>query len=343
YCDAGAPASGGWEFTFYSSYSPCTLDTTPGAPKVVVTGLPASGGCWIVTIDLEGSLDEFCLEADGGPQSPGWQNGAATDSFGWSYRYAGADGSEDAGFMLAGDPRYTDPSWTVGTLPIDGSATYYGAPSGCGSDGTGYLTQDFWWIEDPAGSVTNCYFFGGYINRNGCGGPQGNPFSSFWMELYGDVTQGCTNTCVACAPYCTSNPNSTGGNTQMDVRGSAVAADDVATLRARNVPPGSFGFFLTSRQRAAMPFMPPNSQGVICLGNPVGRFIGPGQVKSAGTTGEISLSTTAGEWSLTAIPNAVGTYAATAGVTSNFQLWHRDQVGGAATSNFSDAVGLTWQ
>jgi hypothetical protein len=31
-----------------------------------------------------------------------------------------------------------------------------------------------------------------------------------------------------------------------------------------------------------------------------------------------------------------------AGGTANFQLWHRDAVGGAAVSNFSDGTSVTW-
>ena len=35
--------------------------------------------------------------------------------------------------------------------------------------------------------------------------------------------------------------------------------------------------------------------------------------------------------------------AAMAGETWNFQAWFRDVVGGATTSNFSDAWQVTWQ
>jgi hypothetical protein len=30
------------------------------------------------------------------------------------------------------------------------------------------------------------------------------------------------------------------------------------------------------------------------------------------------------------------------GETWNFQAWHRDTVGGQSTSNFTDAVSVTW-
>jgi len=70
--------------------------------------------------------------------------------------------------------------------------------------------------------------------------------------------------------------------------------------------------------------------------------VAPGQIKSSGAGSEITLSPTSGEWSLTAIPSATGPYSAVAGGTANFQLWHRDAVGGAAVSNFSDGTSVTW-
>ncbi|MEM9380769.1 MAG: hypothetical protein AAGB93_12525 [Planctomycetota bacterium] len=340
YCDQGAAGSSGWEIHFYSSYSLCTVPTTPPDGALALTGLPA-GGCWVIQVDLAGSGAEFCLEADGGPDHPGWDDAPDDDRFGWSYRYIGTDGSAPAGFILAGDPKYTDPSWVPSALPTDGTNTFYGAPSPCAGTGTGYLTDDRWFISQPP-SVQWCAFLGGYRNRNGCGGPQGNPYASFHMEIYGDVNLDCGPPCIGCTAFCLSNPNSTGVNTSMEVLGDAVALNDDVTLRAANLPPNAFGFFLTSRQQSAMPFVPPNSQGVVCLGAPIGRFIAPGQIKTAGAAGEITLSTTLGEWTLTAIPNAVGTYAAMTGVTSNFQLWHRDLAGGASTSNFSNAVSVTW-
>ena len=138
YCDNGLPASGGWAITFYESYTPCTLpDPASGEVPVgsfLATGLPA-GGCWTVELDLSGGL-EFCIGADN-PLFPGFDDDANLDSFGWSYQYAGTDGSAPAGFIMAGDPQYTDLNWIPGGLPLDGSGTFYGAASPCATPTSG--------------------------------------------------------------------------------------------------------------------------------------------------------------------------------------------------------------
>jgi hypothetical protein len=335
YCDLSTTAgSSGWNFNFFESYSPCTVNTAPDG-SAAGTGFPANG-CWTVDLDLTGA--EFCLGADGGAAAPGWDDDPAFDSFGWSFTFAGT-GTGNAGPLLVGDPVSTDPTYIAGgQSPLDGTETYYGAISNCNSLGSGYLTRDFWWLEDPTGASTNCYFFGGYSNNNGCGGPS-NPWASFYMEMRAEP--GACGTPDIGTVYCNSNPNSTGSNTSIQLLGSAsVAADDV-TMVAGNLANNSFGFFITSQTQGFAP-NPGGSQGNLCVAGNIGRFVAPGQIKSSGAGSEISLSTTAGEWSLTAIPSATGPYSAVAGGTANFQLWHRDAVGGAAVSNFSDGTSVTW-
>ena len=339
YCDNGLSASGGWEIEFYSSYVPCVVPTGGPDATIPLTGLPA-GGCWTITVDLTGG-SEFCLEADGGSLNPGWDNVVALDSFGWGYRYIGSDGAAPAGFILTGDPTYTAPNYTVGGLPRDGTGTYYGATSLCATptatSGTGYLTQDQWLLIDPV-APAQCFFFGGYINRNGCGGPQGNPFGSFHMQVFAESTT-CSG--LVGSTYCLSNPNSTGVVSDLQLAGTPdVAADDL-TLRAIALPLNSFGFFITSPQQG-FTANPVGSQGNLCLTGSSGRFVGPGQIQTSGQVGEISLSTASGLWSLTSIPGPNGPYSATAGAQTNFQLWYRDSVGGAATSNFSNGATVTW-
>ena len=124
-----------------------------------------------------------------------WDNDVSLDSFGWSHVYAGSDGApgNSAGFLMTGNPTVTDPTFIAGGLPMDGSNTYYGSGN-CPGVGSGYITQDFWWVEDPAATGTGCYWFGGYNNNNGsCTGPS-NPYASYWFELAAD-TGVCTNTC----------------------------------------------------------------------------------------------------------------------------------------------------
>lgn len=329
YCDFGAPMSGGWEISFYESYTPCTFDNNP-VTRIVSTGLPAGGLCWTLNIDLTGGM-EFDIAADGGN---GWDDDPDLDSFGWSFRYAGTDpagGPGGAGFQLAGDPTSTDPGGP-------GTGTYYGGPGLCGGS-TGYLTQDFWWLEDASGSSSGCFFFGGYSNSNGCD-TTFSPFASWHMEILAE-SGGLPAIGV---DFCSSNANSTGVMTTLTASGSDVAAGDDVLLLASNMPIGTLGFFITSQTQGNVT-NPGGSAGNLCVIGDLGRFMQPGQVKISGSDGTLALSTGLGEWSTSGVPQATPplSYAAMAGMTSNFQLWHRDSAMGSSTSNFSNGLSITWQ
>jgi hypothetical protein len=328
YCDFGT-ATSGWELSFYSSYAPCTVNTSPDA--TIDTGAAPANGCWTVALDLSGGA-EFCLGADGGD---GFDDVQDLDSFGWSYKYTGA-GVGLAGFLLTGDPQSTDPNYVAGADPVDGTNTYFGPASLCSPDeATGLQTSDFWWLEDPAGTNSNCYWFGGYSNNNSCGGPA-NSYASWYMELQADTGE-CSSV-ISGGNGCVSNPNSTGVNSTMVATGStSIAADDV-TLTA-TITANSFGFFITA-QTAGFVGTPGGSQGNICLGANIGRFQNLAALSDG--AGILSISTTAGDWTVTNIPQGSGPYAAQVGGTAHFQCWHRDAVGGMPTSNFTDGVVVTW-
>ena len=333
YCDNGAALSSGWEISFYQSYLPCTQNSSP-ITRINSTGLPAGGQCWVIDIDLSGG-QEFDIAADGGD---GWDDNDDLDSFGWSFRYTGSDPDGGAGFLLAGDPSSTDPGWTPSGPPIGGFGTYYGGPGTCGGT-TGYLAQDFWYLDssiDP--TISGCYFFGGYSNSNGCGGTF-NSFASYHMEIYAESgEQPSIGT-----DYCASTANSTGAMSTLTASGSEVATDDAVELSVSDLPASSLAFFITSQTQGNVP-NPGGSAGNLCVVGDVGRFMQPGQVKLTGADGTFSLSTTLGEWSTSDIPQATPplSYAAMAGMTSNFQLWHRDAAMGSATSNFSNGLSITW-
>lgn len=333
YCDFGVAGGSAWDISFYNSYTPCSLNTAPDA-TYATSGLPA-GGCWLVTFDLSGG-NEFCLAGDAGD---GYDDDLELDSFGWSYTYTGQDPTVVAGFLIRGDPQNTDPNWVTGGDVIDATNTVFGPPSLCTSGGTGLGTRDFWWIEDPTTPANSgCYFFFGYLNNNLCQGPQSDPYASFHLELQADIDACELNPGVT---YCQSNPNSTGVNTSLATLGSAAVADNNLELFA-TLPTFSFGFFITS-QTAGFVANPAGSQGNLCVVDQVGRFVAPGQIKSSGASGTISLSTGLGDWSVNAIPTPTGPYAAMAGIRSHFQLWHRDDLMGTATSNFSDGVYIDWE
>ncbi|MEM1448831.1 MAG: VCBS repeat-containing protein [Planctomycetota bacterium] len=139
-------------------------------------------------------------------------------------------------------------------------------------------------------------------------------------------------------PYCApAVPNSAGVPAVAQIVGSAAVADNRAVLRATSLPRQAFGYFLTSRSQGFQPNVP-NSVGVLCVGGSIGRFVGAGQVQNSGNDGMFTLPI-----DVTALPTPTGPVAALVGETWNFQAWSRDVVQGAATSNFTSGVSVTWQ
>jgi hypothetical protein len=136
---------------------------------------------------------------------------------------------------------------------------------------------------------------------------------------------------VYCAPAVA---NSTGVPGELVATGSTVVANNDVTLVASSLPLSSFGFFLNSRTQGNVQ-QPGGSQGVLCLSGSIGRYVGPGQVMNTGMTGGFAL-----QLDLTQMPTPTGPVPALAGETWNFQTWHRDAVGGVATSNFTSAVSI---
>jgi hypothetical protein len=126
--------------------------------------------------------------------------------------------------------------------------------------------------------------------------------------------------------------NSTGNSGTLRATGSAVVANNDLTLVADDLPNNAFGYFLTSRTQGLVA-QPGGSLGVLCLGGSIGRYTGPGQIQNTGTTGSFDLLL-----DLTQTPTPTGLVAVAVGETWNFQAWHRDSVGGAAVSNFTDGL-----
>ncbi len=137
--------------------------------------------------------------------------------------------------------------------------------------------------------------------------------------------------------YCTANANSLGLAASMSAQGSSVASDNNLTLAAADLVSNSFGFFLTSRS-TGLATNPGGSQGNLCLGGSIGRYVGAGQIQQADSTGTITLPL-----DLTMIPQPTGFVAATSGDTWSFQAWYRDSIGGQATSNFTDGLTINFQ
>ncbi|MEM6672346.1 MAG: hypothetical protein AAF726_05850 [Planctomycetota bacterium] len=132
-------------------------------------------------------------------------------------------------------------------------------------------------------------------------------------------------------------PNSTGESGVIAASGSANVVDNDVTLRASSLTPNAFGFFLTSQVRAVV-MNPGGSAGRLCLGGSIGRYVGPGEIKNSGPAGEFELAL---DLSLT--PTPTGPVAIQPGQTWYFQAWHRENGGGQATSNFTDALAIAFQ
>jgi hypothetical protein len=88
--------------------------------------------------------------------------------------------------------------------------------------------------------------------------------------------------------YCMTNPNSTGAEASISAEGSVVVADNDVTLLASGMPAGAFGYFPTSRLQGFVA-MPGGSMCNLCLGAPIGRYVGPGQVQPSSPSGTFEL------------------------------------------------------
>lgn len=129
-------------------------------------------------------------------------------------------------------------------------------------------------------------------------------------------------------------PNSTCASSTIDATGLTQVSNNDVTLNAANLPNNAFGYFLTSRSQGFVP-TPGGSMGNLCLGGSIGRYVGPGQ--NSGATGSFSLPI-----DLTQTPTPTGFVAVAVGETWNITTWHRDAVGGVATSNFTNGVSIVF-
>ena len=134
-------------------------------------------------------------------------------------------------------------------------------------------------------------------------------------------------------PYCApANLNSTGQGGRIEAWGNPLAEAGLLSLVADQLPANEIGYFLLGDAQAFVP-MPRGSQGNLCIGGKLGRFVK--QVASTGATGSLSI---------TVNTNAPPTWRSSPllpGQTWNFQVWFKDQNPGA-TSNFTDGVSVTF-
>lgn len=134
--------------------------------------------------------------------------------------------------------------------------------------------------------------------------------------------------------YCTTQANSTGAPAFIGGAGSSTALDNDLTLTVCQLPSGSNGYFIVSRDQGVI-VNPAGQQGSICVASPaMGRY--SLSILTAGAAGTVSLVL-----NLTAVPQPTGSVPALAGDTWNWQYWYRD-VNPTVTSNFSTALSVTF-
>lgn len=156
-----------------------------------------------------------------------------------------------------------------------------------------------------------------------------------WTSSSGDLGNPGTWVGVDCpglgVEYCTSSVNSTGMAARLTVSGSLTIEDDDLTFLAQPLPSNQFGYLLMSDAQAHVPGFG-GSQGVLCLGSPIHRFVTQAQSTGAGDFLQIAVD-------LGNLPDEV---TVNPGESWNFQLWYRDQ-NPSATSNTTSALNLTFE
>ncbi len=153
-------------------------------------------------------------------------------------------------------------------------------------------------------------------------------------SIYGADYEMHDQDCLGQIQLCTPTANSSGQAGRTWAYGSHIANDRLFELRADQLPTNQFGYFLTGTGVGG--FVPPGSQGQLCLAGSLGRFNrGVAEVLHSGAAGEFGLSINTLDMPLSTVQ------VVSAGSTWYFQAWHRDLNPGQ-TSNFSTLLGVSF-
>ena len=135
---------------------------------------------------------------------------------------------------------------------------------------------------------------------------------------------------------CPGNSNSTGVGARLEATGTPAVAVNNLTLTVEDLPLNQ-GVLLVNSPEKIFVANPNGSQGNLCIySSDLGRHVN--DILSSGATGTASLVL-----DLANIPTANGLTSVVAGETRYWQAWYRDVDGtGSATSNFSSAIGVTF-
>lgn len=127
--------------------------------------------------------------------------------------------------------------------------------------------------------------------------------------------------------------NVTGQSAVLTTTGSTVVSMADFGVAGSNLPPASFALVLVGDRPEFAASTTGWSRGLLCINGPLGRFIGPGEVRPIGATGTFAL-----DIDLSTIPFSTGVVASMPGDVLYFQTWYRDSVGGQAIGNSTNAL-----
>ena len=317
----GQPSAGGTCATAVNLDPSASSDVIiPGGPILQSLTSELTLSAWINPTNLPGPNG---VQRIFGNNDGGWTCGITDDGLIFTTRFI-----QD--YVLSNIPINTG-TWTHVAFAFDANftVTFYvdGANVGALTGGA------------PALSPNPDWFIGGF-----------NGAIEFWdglvddIQIYGEVLSAGQIAGLAMSPcstitlgtnYCMAAPNVTGVPGVMSASGTSVVSQNDLTLTASSLPINQFGIFLVSRTQAFIPGANGTSNGNICLGGAIGRFVRAGQILATGSTGEFDLQV-----DLTAIPQATGTVVTMPGDVWNFQAWHRSPVG--LGSNFSDGISIAF-
>ena len=199
-------------------------------------------------------------------------------------------------------------------------AAYLKASSSESGDYFGYSVA-------ASGEIVVVGAFGEDSSATGLDGDQSNDAAESSGAAYLFSGAGATGT-----PFCMAVATSTGATGELGGSGCASVADNDLNLVATGLPALAFGFFITSTTQG-LAMNPGGSEGNLCLGGSIGRYVGPGQIQQADANGHFSLLL-----DLTNTPQPSGAVSINAGETWNFQAWYRDTNAMGATSNLTNGL-----
>jgi hypothetical protein len=324
YCSLSA-AWTNWDFQFYDSYVPCDLPSQPGncmnsAGSLPTIALPAGGFCWLGTFDLSLGGYEVCLEADGGTCAPGYDGGGlGLDGFGWSATWSTTDAAVTGPFLDGHDL-----TWT----PEGEGTVYEPTYSSCQPFSSALGTQDFFAIDAGGALSPGCYWFGGYVNNNGCGAASNNPGAQFHLVLFTDATASCvTSDCNTV--FCDTDKGNVGDLTlsTCDCSGGSI------TLALSGSFANQFTYPLVGLGTTAA--MPTGVSELCLTGSTIGRYgKDAGAIDGSGNYSIDLLNANSAPGG--GVPTIGGSLCN--GNTWRFQSWHRD---GMNPSRFSKGISGT--